>query len=593
MREVSLPRAAGTAPPSGLSHAAALSGIALAVVVLLAALALARHEVDADFRAETTLLGLVAAFVVASVGAVAKPPALELQGAALVSVLALWVLPAGTPRSAVILALLVASCLAAAVRRLDASETGAGLREAAPRLPSFSEAAAIAIPLSFAAQCLLRGDRLIEPLTDPTTLVRAVGLPALGGAAFAVLAARRGLVPAAMVVGSLLLLRPGFDVMVTLTLVAVAAGVETEARADRVDRPRRLLVLALLLAPIAWEPRAGVAAAVAGLAAGGGWLPALAAGAGGILALVAPLRPWPEALAALAWLPLVLPALVLPARGRLLGAGAGLALAVGAARGVPGDAALAAPLALLVLCLARGGAVAAAQRAWTAALFAGTAILASYPWLRQAPLADALALAGITPDAEPMAVLLAGVLAIAGAERWLPRRLLPRPAVIVGVGTALALLAALPTPGRILVRRGPVVLEAHRPEQGVDLDRPLASEVVIESRLVHAAGLPAGSPASTLSLRDDAGETHGFVLKSGIDTGEWAARRPDVRLLSAGVVPSPFRTQLEPGGEFFAQTYRTRWRLGRQVRAARLEVARSPALPPEVVVQLLRVELRP
>ena len=64
---------------------------------------------------------------------------------------------------------------------------------------------------------------------------------------------------------------------------------------------------------------------------------------------------------------------------------------------VPDLSTLAAPLGLAALSMRRNGAVTVPQRVWTGAVLLGTALLASYPWLREEPLAGAMSLLGLPP----------------------------------------------------------------------------------------------------------------------------------------------------------------------------------------------------
>lgn len=178
-------------------------------------------------------------------------------------------------------------------------------------------------------------------------------------------------------------------------------------------------------------------------------------------------------------------------------------------------------------------------------LLAATALLASPPWLRRAPLADALA------------------------------------------------LASVPRHGLLLVDGQPVTLDAAHPDRRVLLPPTPVSELVFDTHLTHAAALPAGTPLARFELTDDAGDRHGFVLEAGRHSGEWAALRPDVLVAATSAPPAGWRSQLDPSGRFFAQTYRARWRLDSRVRAVQLEVARDPALPAATEIVFHRAELRP
>jgi hypothetical protein len=611
MRRMGIPSSPGRAGwwPAVRPVPAVGAGLALVLATLAAALAFAAYQLPRNGAAETAYLGTLAAVVLAAAAAVSPRPALAAGMGAVAAVTALWVLPAGEGRGVVVGLVLVAAFLAAALGRLAEAHERLGL--------------ALALPLAVGAQALLRGERWLAPRPDLRTLVVLLGLPVVAAIAAVLLARRQGARSAAVAVATALLLAPGLDVRTTLALVALAAGQEA-LDAGR-SRPWRLAALAALVAPVAWEPRSGAVAALAGLTLGGASPFAAAAAVAGVaLAFLAPQRSWLAAAALLVWLPLLLPGLVWPGRRwPRLAAAASLALA--AARCVPGTAALAAPLALAAFAMAPAGVLGAAQRAWTAVLFAGTALLAAYPWLRQAPLADALGLAGMTPGWVAAAAVVAAIAALAAAAwgaavlrlrslfprrrrsppPWSPgraelhhgllggRRWSPRVAVAVVVAAAgLALWLALPPAGKVLVEGAPVVVDRERAKRGLWLEEPRVSAVVVDSQLVNAAGLGAGTLVATLRLTDPAGAVHEHPLRAGEETGEWAARRPDVAALPGLAVPPAWRSRVDPGG-FFAQTYRDRWRLAEPAGATYVEVERAPDLPPEVVLLLFRVELVP
>lgn len=565
---------------------APLAGAGVALAALAAVVAFASYRREPGGASEAAYLGTLAAVVLAAAGAVAPRPRLEAGVGAVLAVAAIWILPAGTGRGAVVGLILVAVLAGAAARRLAGAAAAPGL--------------GTLIPLALGAQTLLRGEPWLGPVLELRPLVILVGLPVAAAVAIRILSRRH---PPALVLtaaATALLPAPGFNVAATLSLVALAAG--SEAFHGNLPRPARLAVLALLALPVAWEPESGLVLAAAGLALGG-TVPALTAAGGGlVMALAVPVRSWPDALELLIWVPLLLPALVLPGRERWPRLAAALALALAAVRVAPPAAALAAPLALAALCLAPTRPLTTAQGAWTGLLLAGTALLATYPWLRQAPAGDFLALAGVEvgwPAALgilAVALLMAGVTwARRGVQGWGARG---RAAALGLMGVALGFTFVrahdlLPPRGRVLVQGEPVVVSAEHPRRALWLDQPPVSQVVYDSHLVHGAALPRGTPVATFRLRDAAGAVYEHPVRVGEETGEWAARRPDVAVLPGLAVPPPWRVHLDPAGELFVQTYRAWWRLPQPLQPVRVEVERNPDLPAKVVLLLFRVELRP
>ncbi len=179
-----------------------------------------------------------------------------------------------------------------------------------------------------------------------------------------------------------------------------------------------------------------------------------------------------------------------------------------------------------------------------AVLFAATATLATYPWGREQPLRDALAL-----------------LPALGRE-----------------------------PVAAFATEEPALLSREYPDRRVPLSGVQISELVIDSHLAHAATLAVGVPVARFTLIDGDGNRVGFSLEMGRDTGEWATERPDVAALGSPA-PAPFKLQLVPEGHFFSRIYRCRWRLPKPVPAVALEVSRDGALPEATLLTLFRVEL--
>jgi hypothetical protein len=395
---------------------------------------------------------------------------------------------------------------------------------------------------------------------------------------------------------------------------------------------------AALLLPIAWEPRSGWAAALAGLAL---WRPGLAAAVALPLAAVvraaaaagfalpgalAVHASWREGGIALAWLVILAPTallalLPLPQRrsGVLLGTAALLAFAV---PWLPDRSALAAPLALAALALPVTGAAAGIAALWSAAVLLGTALLAAYPWLRQDPLGDATALLGLAPGpgfaaAVGGAALLLAVgvdLALrrraaiggAGATSLAPpgvSRRAPAPAAAgrsarAGAWAAGAVLfialagLQLASPGTPLITAGDtVLLDSSHPSWQTDLGPRRSRTLVVESSMINAAGLAGGTPVARVRLFGTGTGPLELLMRAGEDTGEWAARRPNVAATARLRAPRPWLAWV--AGDFFGQRYRARLALPRSGSFARLRIELAAGLPPATGLALHQVEVEP
>ena len=558
----------------------------LRLLVPLAALAtmasFAMRESDPSGAAESAYLAVLATAVLLPVAFLVRWPAIELGLGATLATAAVWALPPGPGRGAAVVLVLVASVSVAAGRLLLRS--GAG--ETRPALLPFL------VPLALALQFLLRGSLLFEPAISLRTLVALLALPVAGAAAVAALARRHGLLFALIAGGTAILLAPGFNVASTLSLVALAAG--DLLAWEELGWQARAAAWIVLLAPVLWEPGPGVAAAVCALAL---WRPRLA------LALAVPAAaglgwyfqmPGAEMARQLAWLPLLLPAALVPERERI-SAVLTAALMAATVPQVPNLSALAAPLGLAALCLRRNGTVTVPQRVWTAGLLAGTALLASYPWLREEPLAAALSLLGLPPGVVLATWTVVVFLALAGIGAWMGRGWSDalRATRLTGLAAAcvlLALLLGLPARGTdLLAAEAPIVLDANHPAWETGIPGTPVRTVLLESNLANGAGLAPGTAVATVHLRDRQGRTAGWTVKAGEDIGEWAARRPDVARLGAH---SPRAWISWVAGDFFAQRYRCRWRLPRSERFVQLRIERSPGAPPDLELALYQVEVR-
>jgi hypothetical protein len=384
---------------------------------------------------------------------------------------------------------------------------------------------------------------------------------------------------------------------------------------------------AALLLPVAWEPRAGWAAALAGLAL---WRPGLAAAVALPLAAwtrgaslaglhlpgaLAAHASWREGAAALAFLVMLVPAALpaaLPAARRrqsraLLAAAALLAFAT---PWLPDRSALAAPLALAALALPATGAAAGLTVIWSAALLIGTALLASYPWVRHDALGDALGLLGADAGtgAGPglaaaiggAALLIAGTVALVLRLRqrlWQRQRPAARAGPIAAAAAGVALFAAmvgpqLASPGVALLGGGSaVLLDRANPSWHTDVGPQRLQGLALQTSLIHGTGLAGGTPVARVRLLGTGTAPLELLLRAGDDTGEWAARRTDVAATARLHPPPPWQAWV--AGDFFGQRYRTRLPLPRSDSGsfARLEIVLAPGLPPDTAVALYQVEL--
>jgi hypothetical protein len=542
------------------------------------------RDTMAGAAAEGLYLAVLAAAALLPVGWLAPAPALELGLGAVLATATVWALPPGPGRGAAVVLVLVATLAMAATRRLLAPSPAGGL------------APGVTIPLALGLQILLRGELLLAPVLSVRLLVALLVLPVASALAVTMLARRHGAVLPLIAAGTALTLAPGFNAASTLALLALAAG-DALGRQD-LRWPARAGALAVVLAPIAWQPGFGVVVAVCGLAFAWprtGLALAVLAAAG--LELVSK-RPLNVAVLSLCAFPLLVPAALVPERRKSWNVLAA-ALLVAAAPLVPDLSTLAAPLALAALSLRRDVAFTVPQRLWTGAVLGGVALLASYPWLRPTPIITALSLLGLEPG-PPLAIGIAAVvlgLAAFGlgvARNWSEPLRAARLAGLSAVCLMLALLQGLPMAGTpLLTPQVPVELDAEHPvwETNLPAAPPVSAigSVVVESYLANGAALSRGTPVAILKLVSAAGRSVDWTLRAGDDTGEWAARRPD---LAREAVPAPRAWISWVADGFFAQRYRSRFQLDRPEPFARLRIERAPGVPPDLTVVLDQVEVR-
>lgn len=217
--------------------------------------------------------------------------------------------------------------------------------------------------------------------------------------------------------------------------------------------------------------------------------------------------------------------------------------------------------------------------AWCGAAGAAVLLILARPaelWpLAAAGAALALPAALVAP-AVVLAALLSLVSVIAAGYPWLR----PQPAAV-----AVRLLD-LDRPGR-QVLPSEVLLDAASPRAVVTSAPARASRLLVRSALSDSAAVPAGAPAILVTVEAATGEQVELVLRAGHETGEWAARRPDLADLAA---PTPWRSVA--AGGFFAQEYRADFELPRSVDVVAVRLERAPTLPPEVRCVVKAIELR-
>ena len=563
--------------PSWLSDAVRVA------VVLSAYAAIASFggfELDRLAREESLYLSRLVFAVLAAVAFLAPAPARELGFGAALAATAVWALPRGPLRASTVVAVLVVTLGFAAWRRVAAEP--------------WRLAPGAAVAFAFGLQALLRGRLLFgAALFDPKALFALIALPVAAGCAASWLSGKRGAEPAALSLVAVALLAPGWNVAATLALVVLALG-DLSADPRRPTLVRAVAGIAMFL-PLLWEPRAAGLAVIAALtvstlASKTLARPAVLWGAAA-LALAGTLpsvRTPGESLILLALFALLVPAFLPPVRGRAdferLFAYSGLAVA--AAFAVPGPAALAAPVAVVLLTAPSRNGSGAVHRVWITILGGLSALLSSYPWLRAEPLSAALELIGIVPSWPVVlsAVVLASGVAIVFALQG--RRAAWIVAGLAGLGVALG----LPPAGRTLLA-GETALTAAAPRFEAQLDASGVREIAIDSHLESSAGLSPGTTVATVRLLDASGRevAKSYALRLGSETGEWAVERPDLATLHLKS-PTPWLSWV--AGDFFGRRYRALFSVETMGRPERISIERAAGLPPEVALALHQVEIR-
>jgi hypothetical protein len=344
--------------------------------------------------------------------------------------------------------------------------------------------------------------------------------------------------------------------------------------------------LAVLLAPLAWEPWTGAAAAISGLAVG---FPAMAGVLGllfaaGKLMLIGSAAAPPGMPDRLASLVFFIPLMFVGNRPGLVPL-VTLGLVATTVPYLPDVSALAAPLALGVLLLSPASL--GLQRAWSGILLATTVLLTSYPWLRSSLVEQILSHEGSLAAAF-MLPLLFIVLRTVFDEEHLGRYL--RAEAALAAAAFAGLLPFLLPAGTLVTAGRTVLLDASRPVWETSVPPGPVQALVIESSLSNSSPLAPDTTVATVRLVGVGGPGTSWPLRVGQDTGEWAARRADVEKQSLSRPPEPWVSWV--AGDFLAQRYRSRHDLPAPERAARLRIERAPGLPADLVIALHGVEVR-
>ncbi|MCB1056376.1 MAG: hypothetical protein KDD11_12820 [Acidobacteria bacterium] len=544
----------------------------------------AAFRLDPSAAAEGRFLASLAGGVLLCAALASRRPFQGLAAGAVLAVAAGWMLPWGPVRGSALVLVLVGTLAWVLAERW--------------RTEGLSLEWRWALPAGIGIQLLLHAELLLPDSFGPRALVTLLVLPAVGTAAALWAARDRDPRVVGAAVGAGLVLAQGWSLLLTLGLLAWVCGEGLRRR-----NPWPALLLGLLgggALVAGWEPREAMlvtaiavvawwsAADSAAEAARPRWL--LPAGASLLLLLVLGLvpalgaRPWPLAFAYLALVPLVLPWLLVaaPSRAMLVALAALAALRV-----LPGDGVLAPIVATASLTLPAEGQGAWLERRWLALLVGLTVVAGAYPWLREPAATLALDLLGIGSGwISALGVVAASALLVFLSHRgW---------RVTGAAAAGLALLAAvhLPSSGPDLLPAADALLNAKHPNWGTDLEPRSAAALVVDSTLAFGAALPEGTPVATVRCFHDDGSRSEWSLEARRGTGEWAARRSDVRA-AAGAPPRAFSVGVSPDGRFLGQRYRALFEIEDRRPVRRVSVLRRPDLPPEVQLSLLRVELRP
>jgi len=550
----------------------------------------AAAELNPTTGAEGLFLALWAGVMIAVLSALSPPPKLEAAGAAILAVLAVWGIYAVPTRGAAVGLILVAGLSIASWRRL-ADEW--------PR-PSWASLFQIALGLQ-----ILFGSRMFLHLDWERALIDLLALPAVGALAAWFIAARQP--SAALVGGALVVLQQGgWTPMGVLVLFVAAIAVHTAGIA--IDRSSIRLYVVLAAAAIGvlaisalqsarwsiliammmtvyvprWRRvRPGILIAVAGVA---------------VLLIVGPMPAWREALDTAWWFAVLLPGALFMEPSRQAEGLVTLGLSMLALVYVPPEYVLPAALVFIAISLRGRGHIAQIQGSWASVWLGIAALCSSYPWLRPHPLPAAGRLLGLAPHPVPAAIVL--TVAAALVLVWPRIRRLPAArhwpvGTGVVVGAVVALMISMPPAVGAERELAPEVLNVQHSSWSMEWRSPVTTRhIVLDTYLSNSASLSAGTPVADIDLETTSGP-RSFALRAGIDTGEWAAERPDVAAQPGFKAPEAWLSWVAPDRSFFARRYRARFTLDPAAKVERLSIHLSAAIPKDVSVTLWHLELEP
>lgn len=535
-------------------------------------------EEDPQAAAETAYLSVLATGVLLATAQVQRRIGTAFGFLAVLVASTVWALPGTPDRSAALCALLVAGL------------TAAGLSRQRTEGPSRRSAT---VGLFLAGQLLFRSQEILEAsLLESLDLLGWAVLAALATMVLETVWGRPSAAVAAIVAA---LLGSGFEATNALGLACLACShfVFDPGR----SRLARSGAAAFFILPMALDLGSGSLLVLCGLVGGGPVIlriaaPALALLIGWSARALGPMA----ALRAMAIVPILLPVPILEAaRGRVLGLAA-LAIGFAAALTSNHTVALATPAALLALStLGKRDSPSSLQPSWAGALLVGSLLLASPPWLRPRPLEGTLDLLGLAPGWLAAILVLAAFGSLLLYARLLDKKLSarwPSPQSLAGVVVAVALLASIPIDSRLLIDRRPVVLDRHSSTWVRKLQEPTTVRaIVIDSFCANSISAPNGTAFALLRLRVN-GEIVELPIRVGIESGEWAAARTDVRQIPGFVAPPAFLSWVDASGTFFGQRYRAVWRFPHPLEVEEIEVRIAADAPENAAITLFRLEIR-
>lgn len=518
-----------------------MAGLWLVAALLAASAALSAAHPDPYNTIDVAFLGAIAAVSLTGAAFVGRrlPTGLACLPP-LVIVVALWSLPAGELRGAVVWLILVAATALAARSRFSAGS------DVPPQ--AF-------VALAISAQALLVPEPWLAPSLGLRFLSDAVLLPAVAGLAISRWVRDRDprlALGAAFVVA----LQPGISPELALVFVLFAAFPSALAR-----KPEALPWLAVLLAISATY---------------GGELAELARASSDRLGL-AP---------GIAWIVVLIPAALQPAPGRLAHLAAAIVATPIALGLLPAPLALAVPLLLLFETVAWRSSAGRLQATWTAALLLASTLAAGYPWLSVNPAERALSMIRLGGDWPSAAIVVASFWALVALDRWTtnrgtrPKAAIHRRFALIALGAG-CWLSAWPPQQALLDQ--PFILSSSTPSHALTARGPI-TKLTVDSYISNGTAVAPGTPVARVIVGDEAGVQQVQTLRAGIESGEWAARRPGF----SAVTPAAWVSWLAPDGPYFAQRYRARWQMDAPTPGS-IRFERVPGIPDEVELAVIHV----